>query len=212
MPKSVVALLVTVLVSGCGSSSTATRTLSPKPPSSVGGGKLIAVNGHVAIHGAGFSAAAPKGWWSARVGNGAEYFLASQRTSLPDTGIPPKGVIALTVVETQISVSAGTPLPTPALQSLVQLASRLASTPPSAANVRALSGVKSLSLADVDAIQYATGYTTDGSENVQEDVVSQNGQYAYLVELDVAPSLRGKGEAALSSFLSTWSWQGQFSV
>lgn len=89
---------------------------------------------------------------------------------------------------------------------LEQLAGGVSETPRDARSVVTRQTFHPVILDGDSAIAFSCVYTYVGVSNIQGDVVDKHAATAYLIELDMAPSVRSEAEASFANLLRSWSW------
>ncbi len=154
-----------------------------------------------------FIAAYPSGWSKqvTQVHGATRYALASKGTLSP-LGIPVTGAIGISVTTIPIAALQSEGLKNASTLTLSALALDLVGIPKGVTNVVGLQHARAIAVGSESGLEAEFSYADAGDSNIQEDILVKHEAVVYVVELDVAPALRSKGEADLATMASSWGW------
>ena len=126
---------------------------------------------------------------------------------LANAGVPPAGMIELTLSEVPVSVAtAATHDRSLATLPPLRLLGLLVDRPSGATHVVTTVPLHTTMLAGTPAAAITYAYRYHGVRNLQSDIVTRHGTELIGIELDSEPALAGAGHAAVATVLSNWSW------
>jgi hypothetical protein len=154
-----------------------------------------------------FIASYPSGWTKqvTQVHGATRYALAS-KGSLSPLGIPETDAIGISVTTIPIAALQSEGVKNASTLTLSQLASDLVGIPKGVTDVVALQHARAIAVGSDSGLEAELSYADAGQSNIQEDILVKHETVVYLIELDVAPTLRTKGEADLAAMASSWGW------
>jgi len=139
-----------------------------------------------------------------------QYSLSSTAAPLNADAIPVAGAIGISIYVYPESAAARRALP----RSLALADRSLAlygviAIPGPAKYVTNIAPLRAAKLGGDPAARIASlyEYANDFNLNYQDDIVALHAHSVVLVELDTAPAILGKGEAALTALLRAWRWR-----
>jgi hypothetical protein len=138
--------------------------------------------------------------------SGATQYQLSSKGLLDQLGIPESGAIGITAGYLPLSMLESNGVPNPASLAATQLITKVVGTPQGATGLSTATPIHATTLAGYSAAGLAYTYMFKGAANVQEDVLAARGTDVYVIELDVAPSMRAQGEMAFNAVLHSWAW------
>lgn len=160
-----------------------------------------------------FETSLPAGWYFVQerttVKGARTFHLSSTGAAVDGLGIAPKGVAAITVAESAPGSLAadrigGRPAETLAPAALM---AHVIAQPREAVSLVTAQAPKASRLDGASAADAAFGYGFHGRGMLQMDVIARHGGRLFTVELDAEPGLVKRGQAALSTMLSSWHWR-----
>jgi len=163
-----------------------------------------------------FSTSYTAGWHLVSRRNAARtaalYKLSSTASEPNNLGIPPAGVIGVTIGEYPVSALASAHLagapPDPSItkQGTVQLLPHVVGAPGSATGVTLASPPALSKLGGAEAAIESYAYTYRGVGDVQLNILSRHKGQVVSIELNTEPALSSQGQAELEVIGAHWHW------